>query len=70
MELMAICDVLQPVAVTFTEFGTYPDNGAFFIAPDAVSTARLKTLMKQINDSLRIHTKFKTMNLICPSPDV
>lgn len=59
MELMAICDTLQPIAVTFNNFGNYPNSGAFFIAPDTVSAASLKTVMQQINDSLRVNTKFK-----------
>lgn len=58
-ELMAICDTLQPIEVTFNEFGTYPSNGAFFIAPDAASTASLKILMKQIHESLQVDTEFK-----------
>lgn len=59
-ELMAICDSLKPIEVTFNEFGTYPNNGAFFIAPDAASTASLKILMKQIHDSLQVDTEFKS----------
>ncbi|RTY90621.1 2'-5' RNA ligase family protein [Flavobacterium sp. GT3R68] len=58
-ELMAICDPLQPFEVTFNDFGTYPKNGAFFIAPDAASTASLKILMNQIHDSLQVDTEFK-----------
>lgn len=59
-QLTAICDVLEPAAVHFEGFGTYPANGAFFISPDEASKMALKAIMKRINDSLRVSAKFKS----------
>lgn len=59
-QLTAICDALTPVEIHFEAFGTYPTNGAFFIAPDEASKIALKIIMKRINESLRVSAKFKS----------
>lgn len=58
-QLVELCDVIQPVEVYFNAYGSFPNNGAFFIAPDEVSRKELKTIMKSLNDSLRVTLKFK-----------
>ena len=59
-QLTALCDTLQPVAVHFDSYGSYPNNGAFFIAPDELSKKNLKTIMKHINDGLQLTVNFKS----------
>src|SRR3970282_1900552 len=49
--LRKICSDINPVLVTLNDFGAYP-NGAFYIAPDAISKKRLIPIMKQVNESL------------------
>lgn len=57
-QLDTICESLKPVSVYLNAFDHYP-NGAFFIAPDAVSKIDLKQIMKHINQSFPIKTIFK-----------
>lgn len=57
-QLSTICESLKPFNVLLNAFDTYP-NGAFFIAPDAVSKTDLKQIMKRINQSFRVKTLFK-----------
>lgn len=57
-QLTVICDTLEPIAVHFDSFDTYP-NGAFFIAPDEASKTGLKKVIKQIHQSLLVPTLFK-----------
>jgi len=54
-QLTNICDSIKPVAILLNAFDTYP-NGAFFIAPDAVSKTDLKQIMKHIHQSFRVKT--------------
>lgn len=49
--LRKICNDLKPVPVSLNDFGSYP-NGAFYIAPDAISKKRLIPIMRQVNESL------------------
>ena len=58
-QLTSICDSLKPMAVYFDKYDTYP-NGAFFMAPDEDSKNGLKAIMKQIHQSLRVKTLFKS----------
>ena len=57
-QLNSIAESLKPVQVRLNAFDNYP-NGAFFIAPDAVSKIDLKEIMKHINQSFRIRTILK-----------
>jgi 2'-5' RNA ligase len=57
-QLNAIVESLKPVEVRLNAFDNYP-NGAFFIAPDAVSKIDLKEIMKHINQSFRVKTILK-----------
>ena len=57
-QLNSIAESLKPVQVRLNAFDNYP-NGAFFIAPDAVSKIDLKEIMKHINKSFRIKTILK-----------
>lgn len=59
-QLAQLCDSLEPVNVNLNAFGSYPTNGAFFIAPDDTSKKSLKVIMKHINDGLRVTAKFKS----------
>lgn len=59
-QLLQITDALEPVTVHFDGYGSYPNNGAFFIAPDTVSKQQLKVIMKAINDGLTIKAMFKS----------
>ena len=54
-ELDTIVESLKPVHVHLNAFNNYP-NGAFFIAPDAVSKVDLKKIMKHVNQSFRAKT--------------
>lgn len=58
-QLIRLTDGFEPVEVHLTSFGSYP-NGAFFIAPDAVSKSHLKPIMKRINDTLVIKNLHKS----------
>lgn len=49
--LRKICNDLKPVLVCLNDFGSYP-NGAFYMAPDAISKKRLIPIMEQVNESL------------------
>ena len=57
-QLNTICESLKPVDVRLNSFDNYP-NGAFFIAPDAVSKIDLKEIMKHVNQSFRTKTLLK-----------
>ena len=57
-QLQTICESLKPIHVHLNTFDNYP-NGAFFIAPDAVSKIDLKQIMKHVNQSFRAKTLFK-----------
>ncbi|MBA0883481.1 2'-5' RNA ligase family protein [Flavobacterium undicola] len=57
-QLNTICESLKPVLVHLNAFDSYP-NGAFFIAPDALSKIDLKQIMKHLNQSFRVKTLFK-----------
>ena len=57
-QLNSIVESLKPVEVRLNAFDNYP-NGAFFIAPDAVSKIDLKEIMKHINQSFRAKTILK-----------
>jgi 2'-5' RNA ligase len=59
-QLTQLCDALDPAEVCLNAFGSYPNNGAFFIAPDEASKKKLKVIMKHINDNLQVTTKFKS----------
>ncbi len=59
-QLIQLCDTLQPTEVHCDSFGSYPNNGAFFIAPDEASKKNLKVIMKHINDNLKVTAKFKS----------
>ena len=58
-QLTGICDSLKPINVNFNAYDTYP-NGAFFMAPNEDSKNGLKAIMKQIHQSLRVKTLFKS----------
>ena len=58
--LTELCDTLQPVEVRFNIYGSFPNNGAFFIAPEETSKTALKGIMKYLNDALRVAPKFKS----------
>ncbi|CAM3760516.1 hypothetical protein FSS13T_15620 [Flavobacterium saliperosum S13] len=58
-QLTRLADGFEPVKVRLTNFGSYP-NGAFFIAPDAISKSNLKPIMKRINDTLIIKNLHKS----------
>ena len=57
-QFQTICESLKPIHVHLNTFDNYP-NGAFFIAPDAVSKIDLKQIMKHLNQSFRTKTLFK-----------
>ena len=57
-QLNTICESLKPIHVHLNAFDSYP-NGAFFIAPDAVSKIDLKQIMKHVNQSFQAKTLFK-----------
>ncbi|MEN9909618.1 MAG: hypothetical protein RLZZ540_2767 [Bacteroidota bacterium] len=57
-QLDTIVESLKPVPVHLNAFDNYP-NGAFFIAPDAVSKIDLKEIMKHVNQSFRAKTLLK-----------
>lgn len=59
-QLTSLCDALDPTEVCLNAFGSYPNNGAFFIAPDEASKKNLKVIMKHINDTLQVTTTFKS----------
>ncbi|MGH2664732.1 2'-5' RNA ligase family protein [Flavobacterium sp.] len=59
-QLTQLCDSLHPTQVSFTSYGNYPNNGAFFLAPDEESKKDLKVIMKHINDGLKAPSKFKS----------
>ncbi|WP_300566568.1 2'-5' RNA ligase family protein [Flavobacterium sp.] len=59
-QLADLCDTLHPTEVHCDSFGSYPNNGAFFIAPDDDSKKNLKVIMKHINDNLKVTAKFKS----------
>lgn len=56
--LNTICESIAPIAVCLNSLNHYP-NGAFFLAPDAVSTKDLKEILKHINKNFRVKTVFK-----------
>jgi len=58
-KLRKICIDLKPFPVFLNEFGSYP-NGAFYIAPDAISKKRLLPIMKQVNESLNFIPDLQT----------
>ncbi|GEC71484.1 2'-5' RNA ligase [Flavobacterium flevense] len=58
-QLETIAESLKPVHVHLNAFDNYP-NGAFFIAPDAVSKIDLKKIMKHVNQSFRAKTIIKS----------
>jgi len=58
-QLARLCDGFEPTAIILNRFDSYP-NGAFFIAPDAVSKNNLKPIMKRINDTLLIKNLHKS----------
>lgn len=58
-QLARLCDGFEPMKVILNRFDSYP-NGAFFIAPDAVSKNILKPIMKRINDTLIIKNLHKS----------
>lgn len=57
-QLNTICESLKTVSVHLNSFDNYP-NGAFFIAPDALSKIDLKEIMKHVNQSFRAKTILK-----------
>lgn len=59
-QLFQICDAFEPIDIHFDAYGSYPNNGAFFLAPDGDSKEGLKAIMKSINDSLRVKAMFKS----------
>lgn len=59
-QLFQITDTLEPVVVNLNTFDSYPNNGAFFIAPEINSKKSLKGIMKSINDRLVIKAMFKS----------
>lgn len=60
-QLRYICNGFEPIKVHLNRFGSYNNNGAFYIAPDACSKMGLKAIMKHLNNSLCI-TEKKTNN--------
>lgn len=58
-QLVRLCDGFEPTEITLNRFDSYP-NGAFFIAPDAVSKSNLKPIMKRINDTLILKNLHKS----------
>jgi len=58
-QLTELSNTIQPIEVHFNDYGSFPNNGAFFIAPDERSKKELKTIMKFLNNSLKVATKFK-----------
>lgn len=61
-QIKKLCDPLVPVDVHLNEFGSFPSNGAFFIAPDNDSKKNLKHIMKHFNKSLQIQDMKKSDN--------
>lgn len=61
-QIAKICDTLPPVKVHLNEFGSFPKNGAFFIAPDNDSKKNLKPIMKRFHKSLLIPNMKKSDN--------
>ncbi|PVX47195.1 2'-5' RNA ligase [Flavobacterium sp. 103] len=61
-QILKICDTLSPVEVYLNEFGSFPKNGAFFIAPDNDSKKSLKNIMKRFHKSLLIPNMLKSDN--------
>jgi 2'-5' RNA ligase len=61
-QILKICDALSPVEVYLNEFGSFPKNGAFFIAPDNDSKKSLKHIMKRFHKSLLIPNMEKSDN--------
>jgi 2'-5' RNA ligase len=59
-QLTQLCDSIEPVSICLNAFGSYPNNGAFFIAPDEASKKELKAIMKYINDRLHVKASFKS----------
>lgn len=57
-QLNTICESLKPIDVHLNAFDSYP-NGAFFIAPNAVSKIDLKQIMKHVNQSFQAKILFK-----------
>lgn len=59
LQLMRLCDGIEPVKVCLNEFGSY-SNGAFYIAPDVDSKNQLKPIMQRIQKSLIIKNMYKS----------
>jgi 2'-5' RNA ligase len=51
-KLFKISDTFTPFQVSLDHFNSYPNSGAFFIAPDKDAEDNLKTVMKKIHQVL------------------
>ncbi|PBJ09252.1 RNA 2',3'-cyclic phosphodiesterase [Flavobacterium sp. ACN6] len=52
-KLSQISDTFTPFQVSLDHFGSYPNSGAFFIAPNADVEDNFKLLMKKIHQALK-----------------
>ena len=57
--ITAYCHYQKCFSVIFNAFGNYP-NGAFFIAPDTESKAKMVTIMKEIPKQIQFHVNHKS----------
>ena len=57
--ITAYCQYQKSFAVIFNSFGNY-SNGAFFIAPDAESKAKMVTIMKEIPKEIQFSVNHKS----------
>lgn len=59
--LTAYCHTQKSIPVVFNSFGNY-SNGAFFIAPDAESKAKMVVIMKEIPKKILFSVNHKSLN--------
>ncbi|VXC27861.1 2'-5' RNA ligase [Flavobacterium sp. 9AF] len=59
LQLTQIAKGIQPVKVTLTDLGAYP-NGAFFIQPDLESKLHLKSIMQKFTSRLKLPNMYKS----------
>lgn len=52
-KLFKICDTFTPFHVYLDHFGSYENSGAFFIAPNEDSKAKLKPILKKTQEILK-----------------
>jgi 2'-5' RNA ligase len=52
-KLFKVCDTFTPFPVYLDHFGSYENSGAFFIAPNEDSKAKLKPILKKTQQTLK-----------------